>query len=184
MNIINIITPCSRPENLFKISKSINIPKDKYRWIVVFDSSSPPSSNLIPDNCEYYCYQENGSRVGNAQRNYALNLIKTGHIYFNDDDTIIHPELWENIKDLTNDFITFSQNEIDGTLRLKGNTVAQNEIDSHNFIISYNILKDSKFIITEYGADGYFARECSSRTEDWFFIDKVLSVYNYLKKGN
>lgn len=27
---LNIITPCTRPENLHKISESINIPKENY----------------------------------------------------------------------------------------------------------------------------------------------------------
>ena len=35
---LNIITPCIHIENLVEISKSINIPRENYRWIVVFDS--------------------------------------------------------------------------------------------------------------------------------------------------
>ena len=34
---LNIITPCSRPENLRIISESINIQKENYRWIFVYD---------------------------------------------------------------------------------------------------------------------------------------------------
>jgi len=39
---LNIITPSCRPENLHKISKSINIPRENYRWIVVFDLEEIP----------------------------------------------------------------------------------------------------------------------------------------------
>ena len=102
---LNIITPCSRPENLLKISESINVPKENYRWIVVFDMDKLPSKELIPENCEVHLYRENGSVVGHAQRNYALSIINDGHIYFNDDDTLLHSELWENIKDFNFDFI-------------------------------------------------------------------------------
>ena len=88
---LNIITPCSRPHNLQKIYESINIPKENYRWIIVFDAKDIPDN--IP-NCEPYAIKVENSIVGNGQRNYALNLIKTGWIYFNDDDTTIHPKLW------------------------------------------------------------------------------------------
>jgi len=107
---INIITPCSRPKNLIKISESINIPKENYRWIVVCDSTELPEENLIPKNCEIYFHKNKESTSGNSQRNYAIDMVDKGHIYFNDDDTILHQDLWENIKNLNNDFISFIQN--------------------------------------------------------------------------
>jgi hypothetical protein len=109
---LNIITPCSRPENLEIISKSINIPRDQYRWIVVFDLLEAPEN--IPDNCEWYTIKDANSTSGNAQRNFALNLITHGHIYFNDDDTVMHIDLWNNIKNENNkDFISFKQSNKD-----------------------------------------------------------------------
>ena len=98
--ILNIITPCSRPENLHLISKSINIPKENYRWIVVFDFDELPDKELIPNNCEVYLHRDSDSTAGHAQRNYAIDLIEDGYVYSNDDDTLLHPELWENIKDI------------------------------------------------------------------------------------
>jgi hypothetical protein len=178
---LNIITPCSRPENLLTISKSINIPKENYRWIVVFDMDTYPPSELIPLNCETHLHRNELSIVGNSQRNYALNLINDGHIYYNDDDTVIHPELWENIKDLNNDFISFSQNWNNGNIRLHGERIKVGLIDSHNFIISQKILLNSKFKITEYRADGYFAEECYSKSSSFIFIPKILSTYNSLR---
>ena len=67
---LNIITPCSRPQNLDVISKSINIPRDQYRWIVVFDLLEAPDN--IPDNCEFYNIKDAKSTSGNAQRNLVL----------------------------------------------------------------------------------------------------------------
>jgi hypothetical protein len=135
---INIITPCSRPENLHKISKSINFPKENYRWIVVFDSLTLPDKNIIPENCEYYLHKDPNSISGNGQRNFALNLVKTGYIYFNDDDTLIHPELWDNVKDCTEDFISFNQSLHNGYIRLTGDIIKVQQTDSHNFMISSN----------------------------------------------
>ena len=178
---LNIITPCSRPQNLKKISESINIPRENYRWIVVFDFNVIPNNEYIPNNCEYYLHQNPQSTVGHAQRNFALDLINDGHIYFNDDDTVIYPDLWTNIKDLTNDFISFEQLSKDGTLRLKSNIIKEGHIDSHNFIVTKELVNDTKFIITHYGADGRFAEACFLKCKNPIHIPKPLSIYNQLR---
>lgn len=181
---LNIITPCSRPQNLHEIAQSINIPKENYRWIVVVDADTMPSQELIPLNCEVHLHKNPLSVFGNSQRNYALDLVKEGHVYFNDDDTTIHPELWDNVKDLTQGFISFSQNDKDGTLRLKGNDIKLYAIDSHNFIVQSGVIEltKSRFDINLYDADGYFAVECFKKPCSKIFIDKVLSIYNNLRQ--
>jgi hypothetical protein len=177
---LNIITPCSRPKNLHKISESINIPNDNYRWIVVMDLEDMPNQELIPSNCEVHLHKNPLSVFGNSQRNYALDLVQNGHVYFNDDDTTIHPELWDNIKDLTQGFISFSQNNQDGSLRLVGNEIKLYAIDSHNFIVDINVIQSTRFKIDFYDADGYFAVECYNKSSSKVFIPKVLSIYNIL----
>jgi hypothetical protein len=178
---LNIITPCSRPENLLTVANSINIPKENYRWIIVFDSVTLPDSKLIPDNCEVYTHTDKKSIAGSAQRNFALELINDGYVYSNDDDTIMHPELWENIKDLNNDFISFDQVWSSGTHRLYGNTIKLNYVDSHNFIVHTSLIGDERFVVDRYDSDGVFAENCYKRAKDKHYINKVLSVYNSLR---
>jgi hypothetical protein len=178
---LNIITPCSRPENLHIISKSINIPEENYRWIVVFDMDEFPPKELIPPNCEIYLHRNPNSTVGHSQRNFAINIINEGHIYMNDDDTIIHSELWENIKELNNDFISFSQEYIHGNLRLIGRNIKVGYIDSHNFIVSRELIGDDRWIINKYDADGYFATLMYQKSQNPEFINKTLSTYNSLR---
>ena len=184
--ILNIITPCSRPQNLHTISKSINIPTENYRWIVVFDSNKFPEKEMIPTNCETYLHKNINSRFGHSQRNFAIDLITTGHVYMNDDDTIIHPDLWDNIKHLDSDFISFKQNNSDGSLRLQGNIIRLEKIDSHNFIVSKRVIKDTRWIIDSYEADGWFANKIYTQVfkEDnskITYIPKGLSTYNLLR---
>jgi hypothetical protein len=176
---LNIITPCSRPDNLQVISESINIPRENYRWIVVFDALEIPKN--VPDNCEAYCLKDNNSIYGNAQRNFGIDLVTKGHVYFNDDDTIIQSTLWDEIKDKDNaDFISFKQSNKDNTLRLEGKEIAINYIDSHNFITSLECI-DTRWALDRYDADAVFAIECNKNAKVTLYIPKVLSVYNSLK---
>ena len=175
---LNIITPCTRPQNLKVISESINIPKENYRWIVVFDGLEILE---VPNNCEAYSVKDINSVYGNAQRNYALDLITDGHVYFNDDDTIVYPELWEEIKDKDNaEFISFKQSNKDGSLRLEGMEILPNFIDSHNFIVSAKCI-NTRWLLDRYDADAYFAMECYKNAKQSIYIPKILSVYNFLK---
>jgi hypothetical protein len=178
---LNIITPCSRPQNLPAIAESIyqSIPEGCFRWIVVFDADEVPDG--IPDNCEAYAIKNPESSTGNAQRNLALDLVQKGHIYFNDDDTVIHPELWDWISGQKADFISFSQAEKNGCMRLKGDSICVGGIDSHNFIVFSDIAKGVRFEIDKYEADGIFAESCYRKSTTKVFIDKILSVYNQLR---
>lgn len=174
---LNIITPCSRPYNLQKIAESINIPRGFYRWIVVHDSETIPDS---PDNCEAYAVKVSDSQSGNGQRNFALNLVKQGYVYFNDDDTLIHPDLWDNVKDLNADFIHFMQENENG-IRLDGKIVQIGKIDSHNFLTNSDIIGEDRWILNRYDADGYFAKEMYNKALTKVYIPKVLSFYNALR---
>jgi len=136
---INLITACSRPNNLKKIERSINIPKEYYKWIIVFDLNELPSIDMIPEYCDIYTYKNTNSIVGNSQRNYALDLIKNGYVYFNDDDTELHKDLWNNIKNLENDFIYWNQNDTNNAERLNTKEVKVGTIDSHSFMLNYEL---------------------------------------------
>ena len=54
-------------------------------------------------------------------------------------------------------------------------------IDSHNFIVKYNIIDDIRFEIDKYYADGIFAEKCFEKSITRKYINKPLSVYNYLR---
>jgi len=179
---LNIVTPCSRPANLHTIASTITIPKENYRWIVVFDMDELPDPMYIPENCECHLHRDSKSIAGHAQRNFAAKLIDKGHIYQNDDDTALHPELWDSIKDLGHaDMITFAQLDTMGYVRLIGDVVELKKVDSHNFIVSKELVGDLEWQIERYDADGLFATDCAKRSTSKVYIPKILSIYNWLR---
>lgn len=180
MNKLNIITPCTRPENLKQISNSINIPKEHYRWIVVFDLDKV-DAELIPENCEYHYHRNPNSNYGNEQRNYALDFIKEGHIYFLDDDTLLHPQLWDSIKYYHNDFISFAQADINNRLRVTGQRVMIDHIDTGCAVLSRKLIADTRWDKNLYQADGKFLNENYIKSKTYLYIPKILSIYNQLK---
>jgi hypothetical protein len=182
--MLNIITPCSRPENLKTIEASINIPPAHYKWWIIFDNDKIPDC-YIPPLAYVYAHTNPQSIVGHDQRNFALNIIENGYVYFNDDDTTIHPMLWQNIEytmiNQTNDFISFDQQWHNQTHRLSGSNIKVDHIDSHNFIVHSDLCKNIRFYIDRYNADGYFATQCFALSESPIYIPKYLSVYNALR---
>jgi hypothetical protein len=109
--------------------------------------------------------------------------VTQGHLYFNDDDTIIHENLWEHIQNLeTHYLITFMQLDTDlKTIRLGGDQVGVRFTDSHNFIVSYGIGKNFHWSKPSYDADGIYAYHCSMISKNPIYIPVVLSIYNCLK---
>ena len=49
---------------------------------------------------------------------------------------------------------------------------------------SNDLIGDTKWIIEQYGADGYFAVECYSKSKSPVIINKSLSTYNQLAYNN
>lgn len=182
---LNIVTPCSRPCNLPEIARSITqIPRENYKWLVVVDSVAPvkiPARNAyeLPD--EVMFIYDPKSIVGNAQRNFAIDSIHDGHVYFLDDDTVLHPDLWDEVKNLGDyDFIHFDQCYRDGVKRI-GGEVAVDRIDSGSAIVSRDLIGRTRWELSRYNADGYFLEECFRRAKNTVYIPRILSYYNFLR---
>jgi len=189
--IINVITPCSRPHNLWKLYEHINIPN--YRWIVVFDGltvDSIPSD--LPPTVEPHIHTHPQSIVGNSQRNYGLDLVTECWVYFLDDDTLIHHHLYPIIERLlhTHDFIHFGQywnyttyhnNKWEYECRLSGEEVKQGWIDTAMFLTHHRIIAECRWIPTLYEADGVWGEEMYQRANNPIWVDKCLSWYNMLE---
>ena len=81
------------------------------------------------------------------------------------------------------DFLSFSQQFPNGKIRLKGEGIGVNLSDSNNFVVSRDLIGDTRWELSIYSADGIFAHQCALKSSKTLFIDKVLSTYNYLNNG-
>lgn len=182
-NRLNIITPCARPENLHRVAESIKLPRTSYTWWIVIDKpAGTVDASLLPRNAKILYYSHPESIAGHAQRNYALHFINDGLVFFLDDDTLLHEELYDAVGRLTNDFIHFDQAHPDGTKRI-GGTVEVNHIDTGSAVVSRQLIGDTRFKIKLYNADGYFWKAISQKAQRSFYIPKILSWYNKIENN-
>jgi hypothetical protein len=130
---LTLVTPCSRPKLLKEVLKSIKLPLIA-EWIIVhthqIDHQTDQVDQVQPVNylpshekiSELYMPSNTSGSWGNPERNRALQHIppeRQGFLYYLDDDTLVHPNLYIVTQDLPSDRIHFF-NEMDeeGHLRL------------------------------------------------------------------
>ena len=181
---ITIITPCSRPENLPKLFDSIQFDLiDK--WIIVYDDSRNRTYTRIytshPKIVETE-FHDNGIS-GNDQRNYGLNYVTGGSVYFLDDDNIVHPEFWKFLPTLHEEYM-YSWDQINkdqGVNRCYPPTV--NGIDTAMFLIPYNLIGNTRWLKQHIFSDGIFVASIYEKNKSkYIYIPKVMAYYNYLKE--
>ena len=190
--VINVITPCTRVDNLWKLYESINFPN--YRWLVVFDgkhiSSIPPD---LPPTVEPHIHYDENSTVGNSQKNYGLDLITDGWVYFLDDDTILHPHLYSAVEPFlhTHDFIHFGQywNYITNyqgrwiyTYRLSGETIQPEWVDTGMYLTHHSLIGDCRWIPSLYESDGIWGEQMYTRATNPIWVNEYLCWYNILER--
>ena len=176
---ISFITPCFRAENLQKIYATINFDRIT-KWYIVYDTTKDRKYTKQfegnPKISEYECSDYGIS--GNAQRNYGMNLVIEGFVYFLDDDNIIHPDFWK-LQVHSDYFYTFNQRR--GNRVLKGNNINVGGIDTAMYLVHKKHIQNTLWKLYVYDADGYFISEIfKNNKEKWIYKNKILSYYNYL----
>jgi len=179
-NKLTLITPSYRINNLFEIKKSINF---EYidEWIIVYDG------NKIMNNPNIFANEENNKIKeyvhksegisGNPQRNYALTKVtnKNTLLHYLDDDNIIHPNIY-NLLNIIDNNKMYSFNQYN---RINGNIIKHEKIDTAMVIIPYNLYKDIRWELYNYGADGIYFEECYYKNTDiHVYVDNTLCYYN------
>jgi hypothetical protein len=178
--MIYIITACSRPQNLEKISKTI--PKE-CSWIVVYDDrvNIPHIANATFLKCD------NTGKWGVRAQNFALDTLPlndSDFVQLLDDDNLIHPEWYSTIQNvLDKDFSILTWGQL--TKHNKINMIPTEnpkvgDIDTGNFLISWKYNKHVRHINDRWEHDGIYANECA-KNGPVLCIQKFIAYYNYLR---
>lgn len=176
--MLYITTPCSRPENLEIISKTI--PKECY-WAVVYDNKV-----TVPkiENAHYFKCEDTGF-VGASGRNYFLDNFQINDedwIYSLDDDNIVHKNWYESIEPLLSldiSIIHWGQLNKDESIRLNP-IIKLNHIDAACFMTKWKYNKHIRYNTEKYEYDGLYALECLNNGPS-LTLNQYISFYNYLK---
>ena len=198
MQKINIITRCTRIDNLYKIKESI-FTNQKFivKWFVIFDTSVIKSVDtdiiIMLQECgaDFRFLTGQSGSLGYGLINKYLDEIDSGWIYILDDDNILHEKFYESISDkMTSNTdikaFVFSQ-KVDGKdftkldiREAKPENMKLKSVDLAQFILSREIIGDCRFEL-RYDADGLFIEKLyKEKSDNFLFIDEVISYYNYL----
>ena len=167
MDRLTIVTPCSRPQNLSAIAESIKPGRSLFDviWMVVFDNRE--------------CKE---SINGGHQRNCALDAIMDGWVYFLDDDTIIHPDLFSELAKVAAPAVAFEQDLETWIRKVAPSEMRVCHIDMGQVVIRRELIGNTRFIVDQHIEDGLFIESIyKSNPNAWSFIDKPLCYYNKLR---
>ena len=201
MNILNIITRCTRPENLYKVKESIFNSNNlfKINWFIVFDTNSLTKidseilSNLSHVSQLRFIKGIAGD-FGHQLINTCLDDIGDGWVYILDDDNLLHEDFYDSINEAILNFEDkrgFIFNQKVGGVDFSGLDIRESNpqnikvgsIDMAQFILRRDLIGDSRLESGKYVADGIFIQNLFERSKDDFiFINKVLSYYNAIEK--
>ena len=205
-NTIDIVTPCSRPYNLFKIATSIEKNfNENCRWHIIFDEKLfQKSSNIffidyvkikiksLFSRAIYFHRNQSDGAVGHGHRNYMLESIspEAQWIHFNDDDNIISSDFCgiENLLDEKYAAACLSQKTSNGSLRFNGSIPLLAEafnmktyhVDTAKLIYNISFIKKQRFQESYYEADGMFVEELYNKHSDFLFLKNKFAYYNFL----
>lgn len=174
--MIILITPCSRPQNLPKLFDSVRFASILH-WYIVHDTDQ--ERKILPPHPQITEVSFRGPGIaGNPQRNHALQLNKfEGHVYFLDDDNIIHPKFWD--VPLISKIVTFDLVYNDGSVR-QGDRPEINHIDTAMFLVHSSLTRAWKSQL--YNADGHFIQDTvHDHPFEWTHIPLIAAYWNKLR---
>ena len=196
---INIITRCTRQENLLEISKSIFTDLYNIKWYIIFDTNiiKQLDSDIINSLTEFgailkFWKGETGD--------YAHSLINRlldelgDWIYIVDDDNKIHEDFYSTIHNMMQyvpNAKGFIFNQKVGGIDFSGvdvryaspENICVGKIDMSQFILHKDLIGNIRLNKFMYVADGQFIVDVyNSNATSFLFINQILSYYNFYQK--
>lgn len=182
---LNIITACSRPQNLKQIYKSIKFAQIE-KWYIVYDTSDGKDFEYqfpTHDKIAELACDDNKSYAGSAQINFALEFIQDGFVYIMDDDNAFHSNFWKILPTLNPEMAyTWDQYRVQEKRYLKGGIFELGKIDTSMFIVPRILIGDIKLVANKCCWDYHMIHKIHSLHKDKFeYIPKVACYHNYIK---
>lgn len=198
---INILTRCSRPENLHLIESSILTEEFSVNWKIAFDTSrlSKIDSDVLQRFSKYSLHFLEGAPgdMGHEFLNRFFDEVPEDEwIYVLDDDNVIHPDFFSEMKSLiekdpSKEGIIFSQfvggRDFTGLeiREASSENVKVQKIDMAQFFLKKSLIGKKRLVPMTYVADGIFIEELFKENRDKFaFSEKVLCYYNKLQSDS
>ena len=167
---LHVVTAVSRPWNLNVVAKSLETAADRVSidlsWHLRFD---------LGREC----------LGGQALKNELLDEISDGWVWFLDDDTLVHEEMFTLVWQAINGYsdivaVVVSQRRNDGrVLVAKPRNVCVNGIDIGQAILRRDLIADER-IPESYAGDGEFLQALLHGRQDVIYMSEVLSLHNVL----
>lgn len=186
---LNIITPCSRPENLSRIWFYLNtrIPSFDVKWHVIFDGSHVPSPPEVPG--AVYVASESRRNQGSDQRNNGLEQISEGLVWFLDDDNIPHPDFDKALREClasapSADVYAFGQTNAWGIpIRLATpENMRKSGVDMAQLVIRRDAIGGARFPSANmYENDWEFFKSILEQSSGRIHFGPVATIYNALR---
>ena len=104
--IINILTRCTRPQNLLTISKTIFTDLFEINWYILFDTTilKDIDVSLLMElsniGAKIKFLKSDPNSFGYNMINEVLDEITDGWVYILDDDNIIHPDFYNALSEI------------------------------------------------------------------------------------
>jgi O-antigen biosynthesis protein len=198
---LNIITRCSRLNNLRKVKESI-FTTDKFviNWWVMFDSTvlKDVDAEILAEIQEVsgktFFIKSIAGDFGHQMINKAIDEIQDGLVFVLDDDNIIHEDFYETLyqsvignptkrgfvynqridgKDFTGEEIRYCSPE----------NMKVSKVDMAQVVFDRSLIAETRINPMNYIADSIYIEEVynTNHPDEFCFIDKVMCYYNFLQ---
>jgi glycosyltransferase involved in cell wall biosynthesis len=198
-NVINIVTAVSRPHNLPRIKRSIEMSLLRssldVRWILVVDDDITPSVDVEEAlkvssfEIQRVAYRGGRCAYGINQKNVGMGLVKNGYYHCLDDDNIVHRDFFRGLEkamkeNRTKRAFVFSQDRWDSIRSLKAapDRMEYGKIDNTMFAVHSDLIGQRRYDLSQSGREdfAFFRGLYDLYKEEFVFIPETLAYYNYI----
>lgn len=197
-DVLHIITPCMRPQNLQAVAESLTrLGPIPHMWWVVGDEEKIKAgeieeavANLVDVKAPLWVMVPNpGSHTSSRQRNYALDAIplnRNNWVYFLDDDNTLHPDFGRAFFQLTTSssawgFVVGCELETGEQLVAGPDKLKMGEVDIAQCCFSRVLISDTRFCLSRMEEDNVFINAViATKPNRVAFVSGMASYHNRL----